>query len=89
MWTIGRSQRVEKKIYRPIVRKIRYVHLSLITYDSICGVMVSVLLSSAVDHKFEPSTKNEAFGRKCKDWLARNQNNVSEWKDMSTCELFP
>ena len=50
--------------------------------------MVSVLLSSAVDHKFEPSTKNEAFGRKCKDWLARNQNNVSEWKDMSTCELF-
>ena len=24
MWTIGRSQRVEEKKYRPIVRKIRY-----------------------------------------------------------------
>jgi hypothetical protein len=22
-----------------------------------------------------------------KDWLARNQNNVSEWSDMSTCGL--
>ena len=25
MWTIGRSQRVEEKKYRPIVRKIRYI----------------------------------------------------------------
>jgi hypothetical protein len=25
MWTIGRSQRVEEKKYRPIVRKIRYL----------------------------------------------------------------
>ena len=25
MWTIGRSQRVEGKKYRPIVRKIRYI----------------------------------------------------------------
>jgi len=25
MWTIGRSQRVEEKKYRPIVRKIRYM----------------------------------------------------------------
>jgi len=25
MWTIGRSQRVEGKKYRPIVRKIRYL----------------------------------------------------------------
>ena len=24
MWTIGRSQRVEEKKYRPIVRKLRY-----------------------------------------------------------------
>jgi hypothetical protein len=25
MWTIGRSQRVEEKKYRPIVRKIRHM----------------------------------------------------------------
>jgi hypothetical protein len=27
MWTIGRSQRVEGKKYRPIVRKIRYLQI--------------------------------------------------------------
>jgi hypothetical protein len=26
--------------------------------------------------------------RKSKDWLARNQNNVSEWSDMSTLGLL-
>ncbi len=37
--------------------------------------------------------KYAAFRRKSKDWLARNQNDVSEWSDMSTrgllfqCEL--
>jgi hypothetical protein len=66
------------------------------------GVMVSVPASSAVDHKFEPqlgqtkdykicsccfSAKHAALRRKNKDWLARNQNNVSEWSDMSTCGL--
>jgi hypothetical protein len=65
--------------------------------------MVSVLISIAVDHGFEPwsgktkdykidiccfSTKHEAFRRKSKDWLARNQNNVSEWSNMSTCRLL-
>jgi hypothetical protein len=54
--------------------------------------MVSVLTSSAVDHGFEPrsgqaneykigiccfSAKHAALRRKIKDWLARNQNNVS------------
>ena len=63
------------------------------------GVMVSVLASSMVDHGFEPrsgqimdykigiccfSAKQAALRRKSKDWLARNQNNVSEWSDMST-----
>jgi hypothetical protein len=65
--------------------------------------MVSVLASSAVDRGFEPrsgqtkhykigiscfSTKHAALRRKSKDWLARNQNNVSEWSDMSTRELL-
>jgi hypothetical protein len=29
------------------------------------------------------SAKHTAFRRKSKDWLARNQDNVSEWGDMS------
>jgi len=28
------------------------------------------------------SAKHEALMRKSKDWLARNQDNVSEWGDM-------
>jgi hypothetical protein len=60
--------------------------------------MVGVLASSVVDRGFEPrsgqtkdyrigiccfSTKYAALRRKSKDWLARNQNNVSEWSDMT------
>jgi hypothetical protein len=60
--------------------------------------MVSVLASSAVDRGFEPrsgqtkdnetgmccfSAKHAALRIKGNDWLARNQNNVSEWGDMS------
>jgi hypothetical protein len=30
------------------------------------------------------SAKHAALTRKNKDWLARNQDNVSEWSDMST-----
>ena len=65
---------------------------------SIGGLMVSVLTSSAVDPGFEPrsdqtkdykidiccfSAKHASLRRKSKDWLARNQDNVSEWSDMS------
>jgi hypothetical protein len=73
--------------------------------DHIGGAMVSVLASSAVDCEFEPrsgqtkdykigiccfSAKHEALRRKSKDWLVRNQNNVSdsEWSDMSTRGLL-
>ena len=60
--------------------------------------MVSVLASSVVDRGFEPpsgqakdykigiccfSAKHAALRRKSKDWLARNQENVSEWGNMS------
>ena len=60
--------------------------------------MVSVLVSSAVDCGFEPwsgqtkdykigiccfSAMHTALRSKSKDWLARNQNNVSEWGNMS------
>ena len=61
-------------------------------------VMVSVLASSAVDRGFEFRSgqtkdynigiccfcaKHLALRRKSKDWLARNQNNVSGWSEMS------
>ena len=69
----------------------------------ISGVIVSVLASSAVDRGFEPgwgqtkaykigiycfSAKHAALRRKSKDWLVRNQNNVSEWSDMSIRRLL-
>jgi hypothetical protein len=65
--------------------------------------MVSVLALGAVDRGFECrsgqakdykisiccfSAKHAALRRKSKDWLARNQNNVSEWSDMSTRGLL-
>ena len=71
--------------------------------NHIGGVMVSVLVSSAVDRGFEPrlgqtkyykiriccfSAKHASLRRKSKDWLARNKNNVSEWSDMSTQRLL-
>ena len=67
------------------------------------GVMVNMLASNAVDRGFEPrsgqtkdfkiaiccfSSKHAALRRKSKDWLAQNQNNVSEWSDMSTHGLL-
>jgi hypothetical protein len=67
------------------------------------GIMVGVLASSAVDRGLEPrsghtkdykigiccfSAKHTALRRKNTYWLARNQNNVSEWSDMSTRELL-
>ena len=59
--------------------------------------MVSVIASSAVDRWFEPrsgqttdykigiycvSANNEALRRKSNDWLARNQDNISELGDI-------
>jgi len=70
---------------------------------AIGDVMVSVLTSSAIDREFEPllgqtkdykigicffSAKHAVLRRKSKDWLAWNQNNVSEWSDMSTRGLL-
>ena len=60
--------------------------------------MVIMLTSSVVDRGFEPrsgktkdygigiccfSTKHAALRRKSTDWLDWNQDNVSEWGDMS------
>ena len=71
--------------------------------NRIGSVMVSVLVSSAIDCGFEPrsgqtkeykigmccfSAKHAALRRKSKDWLSRNQNNVSEWSDIYTRGLL-
>jgi hypothetical protein len=65
--------------------------------------MVSVLALSVVDSGFEPlsgqtkdykisiccfSAKHATLRRKSRDWLARNQNNVSEWSDRSFLGLL-
>jgi hypothetical protein len=65
--------------------------------------MISVLASSTVDRRFEPQlgqtkdykisiccffAKHTALRSKSKDWFAENQNNVSEWSDMSTRGLL-
>ena len=65
---------------------------TILQVNDIGGVMVSVHVSSAVDHGFEPqlgqikdykiciccfSAKHAAFRKQCKHWFARNQNNVS------------
>ena len=72
---------------------IFFVHTTISKQFRICGVMVSVLASSAVnrgpecrfgqtkDYKIGIccfSAKHAALKRKSKDWLARNQDNVSE-----------
>ena len=72
-------------------------------YSSSGDIMVSVLASSAVDPGFEPhsdqtkdykfgiscfSAKHAALRRKSKNWLARNQDNVSEWDEMSIYRLL-
>ena len=76
---------------------------SVVDRGFIGGVMASVLASSVVDRGFKPwsgqtkdykigichfSTKHAALRSKDKDWLAQNQNNVSEWSDMSTRRLL-
>ena len=65
--------------------------------------MASVLASSAIDRGLEPrsgqtkdyeigiccfSAKHAALRKKSRNWLARNQNNVSERSDMSTRGLL-
>ena len=76
----------------------------LMQCNRIGGVMGSVLASSAVDCVFQPQSgqakdykigiccffaEHASLMRKSKYCLARNQDNVSEWGNMSTCsQLF-
>ena len=74
------------------------VHAASYNTNRIGGVMVKVLASSPVDRGFEHrsghtkdykidiccfSGKHAALRKKSKDWSARNQDNMSEWGDMS------
>ena len=85
-----------------LLRAIFCVHILDFLSNRIGGVMVDVLVSSAVDRGFEPqsgqtkeygigiccfSTKHAALRRKSKDWLARNQDNVSELRRCCFSEL--
>jgi hypothetical protein len=81
----------------------RWLHASLYSMNHMGGIMVSVLASIAVDCGFELWSgqtkdykisiccffaKNTALRRKSKNWSARNQNNVSEWGDISIHRLL-
>ena len=71
--------------------------------NHISSIMVSLLTSSAVYRGFEPRldqikdyktgiccfpAKHTALRSRSKDWLARNQNDVSKWSDTSTHRLL-
>ena len=73
-------------------------HCQLIPVKQIF-VCVSILALSVMDRKFKSrsgqtkynrigiccfSSKHAALWRKSKGWLARNQDNVSKWSDMSS-----
>jgi hypothetical protein len=62
-----------------------------------CDVMISMLVSSVVDHGFKPrsgqtkdynigfccfSAKHAVLRRKSKDWLAWNHDNVYKWDNL-------
>ena len=72
-------------------------------HNRIGGVMVSQFASIVVDREFESrsgqtkdykidiccfSTKHAALRIKSKCWFSRNQDNVSEWNDISSRGLF-
>ena len=86
------------ELYRLLEASSLNCYFNIKTTASV-AIMVSVLASSAIDHRFKPwlgqtkdykigicffFAKHAALRRKIKDWLARNQNNVSEWSDMSS-----
>ena len=56
------------------------------TVGSVVDQRFKSLLGQSKDYKIGIccfSTKHMAVRRKSKDWLARNQDNVSEWGDLS------
>ena len=63
------------------------------------NIIASSAVDSGVDHRSGQtsdykigsccfSTSHAVLRRKSKDWLSRNQDNVSEWVHMSICRLL-
>ena len=83
-----------KIIKLPVDSKLQWINNNIFKLRNLIGgVMVKLLASSEVDRGFEPqsvqtndnkigtcyfSNKYPASNRKCKDWLARNQDKVSQ-----------
>ena len=80
-----------------------FIFLVPITIVCIYGVMISMFASNVVDRVFETrsgqtkdntvgiccfSAKHEVLRIKNKHWLALNQENVSDWSDISIRGLF-
>ena len=80
-----------------------FIFLVPITFAGIYGVMNSMFASNVVDRVFETrsgqtkdntvgiccfSAKHEVLRIKNKHWLALNQDNVSDWSDISIRGLF-
>ena len=75
-----------------------FISVCLLSYNHLRGVMVSMLASSVADRCFEPqsgqakdykmgmcciSAKHAVLRRQSKDWLDRNHDNMSVWKEVS------
>ena len=103
-WLTDTTRRiVRSKSFITPSYKHRDVYVYNVILNRIGGVVVSVLASSVVDCGFEPrsgqiknykihicrfSAKHTALRRNSNDWLDRNQDNVSEWGDMSIRRLL-
>ena len=81
---------ISKKQYMP-----RQIHLEFCSYISYNMCATSTCLEphrcQTKDYKIGIccfSAKHAALRRKSKDWLAQNQNNVSEWSAMSTRRIL-
>jgi hypothetical protein len=58
--------------------------------NTICKLMyfINVIIGDKNHELAFVQCYGAALMRKSKDWFARNQNNVSEWSDMSICGLL-
>jgi hypothetical protein len=101
--SIRKSHNLLYLVYALFSQIVMLFYRNLFYIDHIGGVMVCMLTLSAVDRGFAPrsgqikdyeigiccyAAKHSALRRKNKDWLSRNQNNLSEWSDMSSIGLL-
>ena len=95
--SMRKAKYIENFIMTLFIQPKKDIILELIK-RRICGVLISVLASSAVDHGLGFRTKDYngircfsdkyvALRSKSKHWLARNQENVSKWSDMTISGL--